>query len=205
MRIQKKSNDLYQSKLALGDANTNASGLVTLNSNLTTLENTIYPLTGSITSISGGINSLNSTLNGINNDLSYFENNYTFLTVQYTYNNNLGYSTSSTTPFAANLGSFATYTKRQDSDVLITVTFGMRTGSFTGAGANFFYRQNTASAWESIGSVNYRVLNSLQTSQFSVINTGGAGTYTFGFAGSVTSGTSTLFIDTVSVIIQEIN
>jgi hypothetical protein len=206
MRIQKKNNSLYQSKLANEFSTENASDVISLNSDVTQLNSVLSPISGNITALSGNIVTLNNNINSANNNVNNINTNLRFWWT-YLYEINNPYSTNSTTPFEFNLGTFNTYTKKSGTVVLITITFSFRTNSFTGGGAKFYYSLSSPTSWEPINGLSspgYYTLGYSQTTQFSVDDMRGAGTYTFRFAASVNNGAHTIFIDNVSLLIQEI-
>lgn len=201
MRIQKKDNGLYQSKLALTSATSNASSIVTLNSDIQTINNVISPISGSVNALSGNIVTLNNNVTTVSGNLITLSNNTDFF-AGYIYNQNPGFSTNSTS--TVQIGSYS-YTKKSGTNVIITVTFAMRTGSFTSTGgSSFAYSVWTPTSWFNLGSVDYKVLNTSQTSQFVAIDNRTAGTYTFRFGMNVALSTSTVYIDNYSIVIQEI-
>jgi hypothetical protein len=203
MRIQKKNNSLYQSKLANEFSTENASDVISLNSDVTQLNSVLSPISGNITALSGNIVTLNNNINSANSNVNNINTNLRFWW-GYIYEINNPYSTNSTTPFEFNLGTFNTYTKKSGTVVLVTITFTFRTNSFTGGGANFYYSTSSPTSWQLVGGPAYYTLGSAQTVQFTIDDQRSAGTYTYRFAAAVTNSSHTIFIDNVSLLIQEI-
>lgn len=201
MRIQKKDNGLYQAKLASTAATNNASSIITLNSNLQTINSAISPVSGNINALSGNITTLNNNVTTVSGNLVTLSNNTNFA-VAATYSVNSTFSTNSTSVVEiANLA----YTKKSGTRVLITVSFGLRTTSFTGGGSTFYYSTATPTSWSPIGSPVYKVSGTVQTSQAVVIDGTGSGAKTFRLGANVNVGTSTIYVDNYSIIIEEIN
>lgn len=199
MRIQKKDNGLYQAKLTSAAATANASSIVTLNSNLQSVNSAISPVSGNINALSGNIVSLNNNVTTVSGNLVTLSNNTNFAVVAAYSVNSTFSSTSLATVEITNLA----YTKKSSTKVLITVSFGLRTTSYTGGNATFYYSIASPTTWVAIGSPSYKVSGTVQTSQAVIVDSGSSGTKTFRLGVGLGSA-ATIYVDNYSIIIEEI-
>lgn len=206
MRIQKKNDALFKAKKSIILSDQNSVDVIQLNSEVDDINSSFAPISGDIITISGDIVSLNQNVSNVDSNLTNLNSELSFAHEVYS-NLNLQFYTNSTTPIPLSGSNFMQYTKKNNTVVLITVTFSMTSSSNTGVFPIIYYSNENypPGPGDWTGSVlDYKVLNNSQTYQFTVENQFSAGTYDFNLAASVTSGGQSMFIDNLSVLLTEI-